>query len=182
MDDKRHLNVISASATEDTVPTWSAERWIVLGAILIVVVWLPLGMLSLWVSGWVRLGVERMTPWFTDWPTLVGLLQLLAAILPVVGSFALAAYLGGITAVRFGPLRRPYQPALAGALAGVLVVSLAAAGGALRPWLLGVAATATLISIGSGAAACGGRWGRRLPNAANLMPPGQLQNRPRPLG
>ncbi len=162
MAEKRHLNVIAAAAPdEEAMPSRSRLRWIVVGGLSVVVTWLPLAMLGLWLSRALTQGV--------NWANSSAWLRQLCGLLPIVGSFALAATLGGLLVVRFGPAARGGANALlTGGLSGALVTSLAAVGGVLRPWPLGAAAYISLMLVGAAAAAGGGWQGRRLRNAATL--------------
>jgi hypothetical protein len=160
MAEKRHLNVMVEPTAVEHVPARSSAQWVLLGVVLVVVLWLPLAMLGLWLSRALTLGHSG------------GGLRQLCGILPIVGSFAAATYLGGLVVVRFGPAASgPVNSLLTGGLAGVLVTSLATAAGALRPWPVGVVAYTTLILVGAVAAAGGGRHGRKMRNAATLTSP-----------
>ena len=152
MAEKRHLNVIPASATgeeEVAAEARSSAGWILIGALMLVILWLPLEMLGLWLTRWIP---TPGTP----------------KIAPIVGTFALSACLAGATIGRFARQFRIHQAALAGGLGGALAACLAAAGGALRPLLLGVVTSGVLCGVGAFSAACGGRWGRNRRNAASL--------------
>lgn len=168
MSQRRHLSVIATSAEPERVPARTSGHWVLLGVLLVVATWLPLGVFGLWIS--------RLTVRVLDWgfsPAVAashggGPSSVLAAVLPVLGSFALSAYLGGMVVIRFGSARSMSSALLTGGLSGALVASLAAAGGALHPWPVGVAAYITLILVGAIAGLGGGRRGRRLRNAATL--------------
>ena len=171
MAEKRHLNVIGSSATTEPVVLRSNIQWVVIGTLLVVLTWLPLAMLGLWLSRLGTWGIEvalRGSATTAQW---AGPSAQFLALALILGSFALAAYLGGWFIARFGATKSTLIAWLTGGLAGALVVTIAAAAGSLSPWIVGVVAYMTLIFVGAIAASWGGRRGQRQPNTASLMPP-----------
>jgi hypothetical protein len=166
--DRIHLKVISAPSAEDDVPQRSAGAWLLLSTLVVVALWLPLGMLGLWLSRLTSLAFDASVVRFGMSAALASLLAPGVAMLPILSSFALSAFLGGVVVAKFGPVRNGARDASVGALAGAGVASLAAIAGALHPWQLGVMAYVTLMTIGMGSAFLGGRRGRKSRNAANL--------------
>ncbi|HEY5960773.1 MAG TPA: hypothetical protein VIV60_29665 [Polyangiaceae bacterium] len=168
MAERRHLTVISNTGNTDVVPGRSASNWLILSTVLAVALWLPLGMLGLWMSRLASYALDRLAPHSGVGMGLMEVIKPGLALLPILGSFAASAYVGGVVVAKFGPVRNGARDAAVGALSGVVVVSLAAVEGALRPWLLGVIAYVTLITLGMASAFLGGRRGRNWRNAANL--------------
>lgn len=168
MADKRHLKVIPNAEPVDAFPARSAMAWFALAVLLVVVLWLPLGMLGIALS---RAGIGLLT-WAQGSPSKgmygPGLLPAMVGVLPIVLSFGLAAYMGGIMLVRFGLPQNASHGAWVGVIAAALIASLALVGGSLRPWFLGVAAYIALTLTGALSGALGGRSGQKLRKAANL--------------
>ncbi len=155
-DGKRHLSVLGGSKPEAGVPH-SRWVWALYGSIVIVSAWVPLALLALFIgrkitSQWVA--NDTLTP--AQSPSVV-----IPTTVLVVLSFAGACTLGGMVVGRFAEHPRRFDAALAGTLGALFVVFLAALGNALRPPLVGVAITLSLLAIAWPSSSLGGRWGKR---------------------
>ena len=113
MTEKRHLRVIATASSIDDLPSRSGPQWILLGALLVVTLWLPLGMVGLWLSRWTAAGVGYLPP------GLGARLAHVSGLLPILGSFVLAAFLGAAAVARFAPRHDLGSAAAAGGAHGV---------------------------------------------------------------
>jgi hypothetical protein len=124
--EKRHLPVIGTTPSlVEGAPTRSAAHWIVLGAVLIVILSMPLLLLGMWASGPLAMLAERSAHQLAGDARVAKGWAAAATILPLITAFAVAAFAGCYVAVRHGRLRR-YAAALVGILGGILLASVAA--------------------------------------------------------
>ncbi|HMA92440.1 MAG TPA: hypothetical protein VKP30_07125 [Polyangiaceae bacterium] len=163
MTERRHLPVVGNADEGESSLQRSNSQWIWAGAGLIIALSLPLSMLGLWGSR----ALSALLLHFDVVRHSAGLMHL-ATLLPVLASYSLAAYLGGLIVVRWGGLTGVRKLVLMGATAGTVLATLAAAAGSLRPWQLGAVAYVTLIVVGAGSAAGAGLSGRRARNTATF--------------
>lgn len=147
---KRHLPVIGTAPSEgNDAPTRSAVHWVVLGAVLVVILSMPLLLLGMWLSG----PLAKFAEWAVQ--LLVGNLRVakgwaqVATVLPLIAAFALASFTGCYLGVRYGNLRSGYGAPLVGVLGGSLLASVAGlAQGRLAPLPLWAAVYSVLMMTG----------------------------------
>jgi hypothetical protein len=147
----RRLPVLQTPVGDDAEaearPAW---QWVVIGAGLVLVLFLPLAILAGWVAS--RLAT-RFPPG--------GALAALAGALPIALAHGLAAASAGAFIGRFGRRAGTRSVLLAGGLGGAATLVLAALGGALSPWTVALGAGTVLIGGGCIFALLGARFGRR---------------------
>jgi len=157
MTAKRHLPVLPTSS-RDEGPNLTAVQWVLLGALVVFVLFLPLGMLGLWASSRVVVALETPVPQSESgaWA-----FRSTLAILPLLAAFALSTWGGAAVVGRYASGGRASLPTYAGLLAATLIVALAFVQGALRPLpILGVALSVLLV-LAAVFSSWGGRIGRR---------------------
>lgn len=157
MAEKRHLPVIG-SGSRDEGPRLAPLEWVLVGSLCILLLFMPLGLLGLWVS----LGLSRPSASTEGQPGLLTnlvWLRSLITILPLLASFALAAFTGSAVVGRFAAGAKRGLPTYAGLLAAVLVVALAYVQGALRPPLLLGIVLSILLLLGGVFSRWGGAFG-----------------------
>lgn len=164
----RRLPVLQNTSPEDEEaarrPIW---QWVGLGALLVFALWLPLAVVALWTGAGLtahRLGgtgTEAIERFLAHADAGDRILLAASTLAPVLGSFFLAAVLGGAILGRFGTRTRPRHAALAGGGAAALATGLAAAGGALSPWPIALVSFCVLAGTGVAGGGLGGKWGAR---------------------
>jgi tRNA-(ms[2]io[6]A)-hydroxylase len=166
-DGKRHLPVLQSKQDEDEErPPW---QWSVIGAVAIVIAWLPLAMLAGWaakrtharyVPGGdeeaVRGAIAAMTPGQRLW------LGVLVVIVPLL-ALAFASFAGGLLVGRFGGRAGKREAAVAGLAAAAVSALLSLPGmlaepGGMMVWLV---SAAFLLGLATVAAYWGGALGIR---------------------
>jgi len=158
MAEKRHLPVLNSKASaEDEAPRVGAFGWALLGALSIFVLFLPLGMLGLWASTAITRLFGGTLPQGYAQASILGLL----GAFPLVFSFAVASFGGAGLVGRYSPTSRWSLSSIAGLLAAMLVVAVAAAQGALRPYPIAILVFAILGVVAGLSGYVGGRFGRR---------------------
>jgi tRNA-(ms[2]io[6]A)-hydroxylase len=132
---RRRLPVLQSAAPEDLEalrrPPW---HWAVIGAGFVLTCWVPLAMLALWLG---RALFRADTP---------------AALLGVLGSWAMAGWIGGALVGRFGGRAGRREATLSGAGAALAAWGLALLGGGFGGWPITLQA-ATLVVLAATAAA-----------------------------
>lgn len=137
----------SEDAAAEARPAW---HWVLIGACLVVALFLPLSAVGVWLGG-------RLAQRLAHSPAAAAAL----AALPVLVAFVVSAWGAGAFVGRFGRRARAGGVILAGAFGGCATFALAALGGALKPWPVAVGAALVLVGIGGGCAVLGAAFGRR---------------------
>jgi len=148
----RRLPVLQNQDSDDAAaarrPRW---QWVLIGAGLVVTLFLPLSWLGVWLGAWLsRLASDGASAANGATPIVLG-------ILPVALSFLIACGGAGALVGRFGGRAKAREAALSGSLGALIGWGLAALGGSLSPWLVAVVSLAVLVSLGAGAAFVGAR-------------------------
>ena len=145
----RRLPVLQNQDTDDAAaarrPRW---QWVLIGAGLVITLFLPLSWLGVWLGAWLSRVASRGASGAT--PIVLG-------VVPVALSFLIACGGAGALVGRFGGRAKAREAALSGSLGAFIGWGLAALGGSLSPWLVAVASLAVLVTFGAGAAFVGAR-------------------------
>jgi hypothetical protein len=128
----RRLPVVQSKAPEDAAaearPRW---HWVLIGAGLVITIWIPLVLVALWLDGAVG----------------------------VVLSLAGACTAGGALIGRFGGRATLREATLSGVVATLGAWAVALVSGALAPWTVALGSAAVLLILASTFAWVGGRIG-----------------------
>jgi len=144
----RRLTVLQNQDTDDAAaarrPRW---QWVLIGAGLVITLFLPLSWLGVWVGAWLSRAAGGAS----------GAIPIVLGVLPVALSFLIACAGAGALVGRFGGKAQAREAALSGSLGALIGWGLAALGGSLSPWLVAVVSLAVLVSFGAAAAFIGAR-------------------------
>lgn len=148
----RRLPVIQSQGGEDAEaaerPAW---HWLLLGALFVLVVFLPTSMVGLWFGATLARGAAGSA----------GLGAFLAGA-PVLLAFAFAAWAAGAVIGRFALRATPRTAPAAASLASVALLALFVARDSAFGWPLLTAMASLLVLAGASLAWAGARFGRRL--------------------
>jgi hypothetical protein len=148
----RRLTVLQNQDTDDAAaarrPRW---QWVLIGAGLVITLFLPLSFLGVWLGSWLSRAASRGAEGES------GATPVVLGVLPVALSFLIACAGAGALVGRFGGKAKAREAALAGSLGALISWGLAALGGSLSPWLVAVVSLAVLLAFGAGAAFVGAR-------------------------
>ncbi len=158
----RRLPVLQNQAPEDAA---AADRppgqWVAIGAGFVFCFWLPLALIAVWLGR--LLAKLIMDPSDAAAVAAAGAATRFgygaALIVPVLASFAFAAWAGGAVVGRFGGKSGPREGAWAATLAAVVAAVVAALGGGAGSWLVALVSALVLAGLGSLFGWLGGRWG-----------------------
>ncbi len=145
----RRLTVLQNQDTDDAAaarrPRW---QWILIGAGLVLTLFLPLSLLGVWLGTMLSHTASRQPS---------GVTRIVLGVLPVALSFLIACAGGGALVGRFGGKAQSREAALSGALGAFAAWALAALGGSLSPLVVALSALVALVAFGAGAAFVGAR-------------------------
>jgi hypothetical protein len=145
----RRLPVLQNQDTDDAAaarrPRW---QWVLIGAGLVITLFLPLSWLGLWLGAFLGRAASRAES---------SAIPIVLGVLPVALSFLIACAGAGALVGRFGGRAKAREAALSGSLGALIGWGLAALGGSLSPWLVAVTSLGVLVTFGAGAAFLGAR-------------------------
>ena len=145
----RRLPVLQSQDSDDAAaarrPRW---QWVLIGAGLVITLFLPLSGLGVWLGGWLSRAAS---------PSASGATPIVLGVLPVAFSFLIACAGAGALVGRFGGKAKAREAALSGSLGALIGWGLAALGGSLSPWLVALVSLAVLLVSGAAAAFVGAR-------------------------
>ena len=145
----RRLPVLQSQDSDDAAaarrPRW---QWVLIGAGLVITLFLPLSGLGVWLGGWLSRAAS---------PSASGATPIVLGVLPVASSFLISCAGAGALVGRFGGKAKAREAALAGSLGALIGWGMAALGGALSPWLVALVSLVVLVSCGAAAAFVGAR-------------------------
>jgi hypothetical protein len=148
----RRLPVLQNQDTDDAAaarrPRW---QWVLVGAGLVITLFLPLSWLGVWLGAWLSHAAARGASGVS------GAIPIVLGVLPVALSFLIACGGAGALVGRFGGQAKAREAALSGSLGALIGWGLAALGGSLSPWRVAVVSLAVLVIFGAGAAFVGAR-------------------------
>ena len=155
----RRLPVLQNQDTDDAAaarrPRW---QWVLIGAGLVITLFLPLSGLGIWLGGWLsRAALSGGTAGADGTAGASGATPIVLGVLPVALSFLIACAGAGALVGRFGGQAKAREAALSGALGALIGWGLAALGGSLSPWLVALVSLAVLLVLGAAAAFVGAR-------------------------
>jgi hypothetical protein len=155
----RRLPVLQNQDTDDAAaarrPRW---QWVLIGAGLVITLFLPLSGLGVWLGGWLsRAALSGGTAGTDGTAGASGATPIVLGVLPVALSFLIACAGAGALVGRFGGQAKAREAALSGALGALIGWGLAALGGSLSPWLVALVSLAVLLVLGAAAAFVGAR-------------------------
>ena len=155
----RRLPVLQNQDTDDAAaarrPRW---QWVLIGAGLVITLFLPLSGLGIWLGGWLsRAALSGGTAEADGTAGASGATPIVLGVLPVALSFLIACAGAGALVGRFGGQAKAREAALSGALGALIGWGLAALGGSLSPWLVALISLAVLLVLGAAAAFVGAR-------------------------
>jgi len=146
----RRLTVLQDPDTDDAAaarrPRW---HWVLIGAGLVVTLFLPLSLLGVWLGTW----LSRSVPGDAN-----RALRIVLGAAPVALSFLIACAGAGALVGRFGGKAKAREAALSGSLGAFSGWGLAALGGSLSPWLVALTSLVVLVTLGAAAAFVGARF------------------------
>jgi hypothetical protein len=155
----------NAPSDPENVPPRSAGQWVMVGAALILTLWMPLLVVALWVAqravAWSAqratqaAGARALAPQLDAW------WMALAGAGPLAMSFIVSCVAGGALIGRFGSAARRPHATLAGASAAALAWAVALVTGNLSEPTVAFASAATLVALGSLFSRLGFVWSRR---------------------
>ncbi len=145
----RRLTVLQNQDTDDAAaarrPRW---QWILIGAGLVLTLFLPLSLLGVWLGSALSQTALRQQS---------GATRIVLGALPVAVSFFGACAGAGALVGRFGGKAKAREAALSGALGAFGAWALAALGGSLSPVVVALSALVVMMAFGAGAAFAGAR-------------------------
>lgn len=155
----RRLPVLQNQDTDDAAaarrPRW---QWVLIGAGLVITLFLPLSGLGVWLGGWLsRAALSGRTGATDGAASASGATPIVLGVLPVAFSFLIACGGAGALVGRFGGRAKAREAALSGSLGALIGWGLAALGGSLSPWLVALVSLAVLLVFGAVAAFVGAR-------------------------
>jgi hypothetical protein len=157
--------VQSPQSDPGAVTPRSAGQWVLVGAGLILTLWMPLIVVALWVAQkWVAWSARHAAS-TVEGQSIEGQLDawwiVLAGAGPLALSFVVACIAGGAIIGRFGSTAGPRQAMLAGGSAAAFAWSLTLLSGNLGEPVVAAASAAALGAFGTVSSRIGFGWSRR---------------------